>query len=130
MCRDRNRIYVWVPLSPESAIPPTADAVRIESVANLKSVSQEPSPPRRTNPMPTPTTNGHATNGAHGTGAERSERSPGIVDLIAEAEELRTVMVDASARLSRLLSGLKQHRRQSRAVQAAMHSLKQLRLDA
>jgi hypothetical protein len=52
------------------------------------------------------------------------------VELITEAEELRTVMADASARLSRLLAGLKQHRRQSRAVQAAVHSLKQLQLDS
>ena len=80
--------------------------------------------------MPVPTTNGHATNGSHETVADRSERGQSIMELIAEAEELRTVVLDASARLSRLLAGLKQHRRQSRAVQAAMHSLKQLKLDA
>ena len=80
--------------------------------------------------MQTPTTNGHASQGATHPNGDRSERGQSIVELIAEAEELRNVMMDASARLSRLLSGLKQHRRQSRAVQAAMQSLKQLRLDA
>ena len=80
--------------------------------------------------MPTPTTNGHATNGSPLPSAGRSERGQSIVDLITETEELRTVVLDASVRLARLLSGLKQHRRQSRAVQAAMQSLKQLRLDA
>ena len=79
--------------------------------------------------MPVQQSNGHGPNGTSGTTTAGQERGGTIIDLIAEAEELRTVMLDASARLTRLLSGLKQHRRQSRAVQAAMHSLKQLKLD-
>ena len=78
--------------------------------------------------MPAPQPNGRDTNGTPETDAARQERGGSILDLIAEAEELRTVMLDASTRLSRLLSGLKQHRRQSRAVQAAMQSLQQLKL--
>ena len=78
--------------------------------------------------MSAPQSNAHP---AHHTAdaSAHSQRSLSIVDLIAEAEELRTVVIDASSRLSRLLTGLKQHRRQSRAVQAAMQSLKQLKLD-
>ena len=79
--------------------------------------------------MPAPQSNGHSAHDASEANAN-GQRSLGIVDLINEAEELRTVVLDASARLSRLLAGLKQHRRQSRAVQAAMQSLKQLKLDA
>ena len=52
-----------------------------------------------------------------------------INELIAEAEELRTILSDASARTTRLLAALKQQRRQSRAVQQAMQSLRQLQLD-
>ena len=78
--------------------------------------------------MSAPPSNGQAAHHASETTAN-SQRSLSIVDLIAEAEELRTVVLDASARLSRLLAGLKQHRRQSRAVQAAMQSLKQFKLD-
>ena len=70
--------------------------------------------------MPAQQPNGHGTNGTSETDAARQERGGSIVELITEAEELRTVMLEASARLTRLLSGLKQHRRQSRAVQAAM----------
>jgi len=62
-------------------------------------------------------------------GANRPERLPGIAELIAEAEELRTLLQDASTRLARLLAGLKQQRRQSRAVEAAVQSLRQLKLD-
>ena len=81
--------------------------------------------------MPLPTNNGHASNGTPPDApsrGERGERSVAIADLIAEAEELRTVLADASGRLARLLSGLKQHRRDSRAMQAAMQSLKQIKL--
>ena len=46
-----------------------------------------------------------------------------------EAEQLRSCLQDASARRSRLLAGLKQHRRQSRAMRAAVRSLRQLKLD-
>ncbi len=77
--------------------------------------------------MATPQSNGH-TNGTPETGASRGERSLTIIDLIEEAEKLRTVFADAATRLARLSAGLKQHRRQSRAVQAAMQSLQQLKL--
>jgi hypothetical protein len=59
-----------------------------------------------------------------------SQRSLSIVDLIAEVEELCNFVLDASPRLARLLAGLKQLGRHSRAVQAAMHSLKQYKLVA
>ena len=78
--------------------------------------------------MSAPPSNGHAAHHTSETTAN-SQRNLSIVDLIGEAEELRTAVLDVSGRLSRLLAGLKQHRRQSRAVQAAMQSLKQLKLD-
>jgi len=49
-----------------------------------------------------------------------------IPELIAEAEALRGLLQDASARASRLLAALKQQRRQSRVVQQAMQSLQRL----
>ncbi len=53
----------------------------------------------------------------------------GIDALIAEGEQLRTLLADAQARLSRLLSSLKQHRRHARAVQAATAALRRMKLD-
>jgi hypothetical protein len=58
-----------------------------------------------------------------------TDQGGGLAEVMAEAETLRTVLQDASARTARLLSALKQQRRQSRVVQAAMASLRQLRLD-
>ena len=123
--RDKTRLFVWVPLDQSAAIPPKDDATRIDSINNTETT---PEPTQRRMTMPAQQPNGHGTNGTSETDAARQERGGSIVELITEAEELRTVMLDASARLTRLLSGLKQHRRQSRAVQAAMHSLQQLKL--
>jgi hypothetical protein len=52
----------------------------------------------------------------------------GLAELIAEAEALRQLLADASARSTRLLVALKQQRRQARVVKAAMDSLRQLQL--
>jgi hypothetical protein len=51
------------------------------------------------------------------------------LDPLAEAEALRALLHDAQLRLSRLLSALKQQRRQTRALRSAMDSLRNLRLD-
>ena len=79
--------------------------------------------------MPTPPANGHATQPVPAPRAGSDERPQTLAELIGEAEQLRNVILDASSRLSRLLSGLKQQRRKSRAMQTAMQSLKQLKLD-
>ena len=52
-----------------------------------------------------------------------------MLDSLAEAEALRSLLHDAQFRLSRLLSALKQQRRQTRALHTAMDSLRNLRLD-
>ena len=56
------------------------------------------------------------------------ERNGGIGELIAEAEALRNLLSDASARSARLVAALKQHRRQAKAVRDAVVSLRQLNL--
>ncbi len=57
------------------------------------------------------------------------EQPTGIDELIAEAEELRRLVHGANGQLARLIVALKQHRRQSRIVAAAMASLQKLRLN-
>jgi hypothetical protein len=60
--------------------------------------------------------------------AEAAECPSGIEDLIAEAVALRDLLGDAAARSARLVAALKQQRRQSKAVQSALVSLRQLNL--
>ena len=56
------------------------------------------------------------------------ELSPNVEgpDPLAEAEALRTLLQDAAVRASRLIGALKHQKRQSRAVQTAMASLRRL----
>jgi hypothetical protein len=52
----------------------------------------------------------------------------GVNDLVAEAEALRHLLAEAAARAGRLVAALKQHRREARAVRAAVASLRQMGL--
>src|SRR5262249_4029694 len=124
-CHDEHRVYVWMPLDATAALPPTPDALRIMSAEDAQPMP--PTPTERSNGlMPAPQPNHTPDNGqANGTEPDRM----GLADAIAEAEALRALLHDASARTARLLAALKHQRRQSRAVQQAMASLRQLRLD-
>ena len=51
---------------------------------------------------------------------------PALFDPLAEAESVKSLLAEAQSRLARLLAALKQHRRQARAVRAAMQSLRDL----
>ena len=60
------------------------------------------------------------------TPADGSEHVP---DPLVEAEALRSLFHEADHRLSRLVSVLKHQRRHSKALRAAVDSLRNLRLD-
>jgi hypothetical protein len=77
--------------------------------------------------MPAPTGNGHRPADDR-PAVGPPERPAGILDLIAEAEALRNVLGEAAARSQRLVAALRQQRRQARAVEAALGSLRQLNL--
>jgi hypothetical protein len=74
--------------------------------------------------MPTPATNGRTPESPRPP--QPPERAGSLNELIAEAEAVRTLLGDALARSARLLAALKQHRKQTRAVEAAVASLRQL----
>jgi hypothetical protein len=127
VCRKDARVYVWMPLDQNGAIPPGPDAQRISS-ADGQPGMPPPEPERKEPPMPAPQPNGHAPDDGRPGGATEPERW-GIAEVIAETESLRGLLHDAAARTARLLAALKHQRRRSRAVQQAMQSLKQLQLD-
>jgi hypothetical protein len=133
LCQDDTRTYVFMPLDGDKALPPCGDALRLSS-GQAESI---PSPtsaktPRRKSLMPRPpnpepqASNSDARSPAPSPAANGQEP---LADPIVEAEILRAVLQEAQARLARLLSALKQQRRQSRALQAAMTSLRSLQLD-
>jgi hypothetical protein len=73
-----------------------------------------PAPPRPARPQPSPEP------------APPPAEPAGLEELIGEAEAVRATLAEAHARLGRLLAALKQQRRHSRAVEAALAALRQL----
>ena len=76
----------------------------------------------------TPTPSNGRPPGHPGRPADTPEPADGLADPLAEAEEIRKLLAEAGTRLSRLVVGLKQFRRHSRAVRQAVASLKHLDL--
>lgn len=117
-CRDTQKTYVWMPLDKNSALPPSADVLRVPVL------DSEP-PEERKPAMPNPPANGSPDDDRpNSSPAER----PGLEELITEAEALRTQLADAARRTARLVAALKQQRRHSRVLRTAIDSLRELRL--
>ena len=118
-CRDATRIYLWMPLSDESAT--SSPARPAQSVP-----AEQPVPPE---PVKETIMSHPADNGRHpGNGEPAPPTDSAALDPLAEAEAVRAVLAEAQSRLGRLVAALKQHRRQARAVAAAMAQLKNLPL--
>jgi hypothetical protein len=122
LCQDQHRLYVFMPLDEKAAVPPGKGMHRVASAEGDHQPESTPKE-RRNAIMPAVPPNGR--NPDDHLNAPQPERS-GIEEIIAEAEALRTQLQEASVRTSRLIAALKQQRRHTRAVQAAMASLRQI----
>jgi hypothetical protein len=132
-----DRRYVWSPLTSESAIPPAENAIRIISPeGEIATVATQPVKPRS---VPTvsettiTTTNCQAASNGHGqpqtvngepAGQKASRQDTGA--LIEQAIKFRSSLHDLMHEAGDLVKALKQHRRQSKAVETTLASLKQL----
>jgi hypothetical protein len=119
-----DRTYVWMPLDKSDVIPPGQDVQRLLSAEGVPPPPDDIPTQRRRTLMPPPSGNGHPSD-------DRAppERGNGFGELLAEAEALRALLAEAAARSARLVATLRQHRRQAKAVEAAVVSLRQLNLE-
>jgi hypothetical protein len=140
---DATRKHVFMPLGPESAIPPAEDAVRIESPMAVNASHPPVKPKRRTAKVSTSATNpdpsggqpapanGHAKANSHTKTNGQARKATGaqqdIDGLMEQADTLRMALRDALLKTNELLKGLKRHRRQSRALQNTIAMLRQLK---
>jgi hypothetical protein len=148
LCHDDYRRYVWALLDPETSIAPADDAICIESpkaeASRATSPTLQPKIERNAQPVSEPTTNqngnghaqpnGHASTNGHATKTNGQVRKStpkagqqDLAGLIQQAEILRTALRDSLVKTNELLKGLKRHRRQSRALQNTIASLRQLK---
>ena len=130
MCRDDRRRYVWALLNPESAIAPTDDVIRITSAETGQDAPTTNRKPRkRKATMPRSTSNGNAQGKANGrtqTPTNDKADEQGIEVLIEQAEAVKVSLRESLSKTGELISALKRHRKQSKAVQTALVSLRRL----
>lgn len=112
VCRDGSRTYVFMPLDPGQDAPASPDP---SAPGN-----PDPRSERRTAPPGNDRTDTRATRDGTPVG-------DGPPDLLAEAEALRGLLQDGVARAGRLVAALRVQRRQTRALHAALASLRRLR---
>jgi hypothetical protein len=65
------------------------------------------------------------TNGRHAS-SESVQPAADVADPLTEAEAVKCLLTEAMSQLTRVITSLKQYRRQAKAVQAAVRSLKEL----
>jgi hypothetical protein len=132
VCRQPHMVYAWQPLSGDAAIEPPDNVIRIESNPEpviTNSITTNNEPPRRSMSAPIQS-NGHDSAApANGNGHAASENSgTSLASLIQDAEALHATLTDARASITRLIAGLRRHRKQSRLVSETLKSLRQLKL--
>jgi hypothetical protein len=140
VCRDRNRVYGWQPLSEESALEPSEGVIRIESASQATptaiSADGPPTPVRttvshRTRPtrVTSPTADQVSSNGStNGHTATESPIPASLAALVQEAMTLHEALTDTRARAGRLVVALRRYRKRERLMSSALESLKQLKL--
>jgi hypothetical protein len=116
VCRDVTRTYVWMPLGPDTSPPPAHNGP--PSAASVPAAAPPGDNPKENVPMPNPNTSDRRADNGDGPTTPSDPQ--------AEAEAIRTLLAEAQSRLGRLIASLRFHRKQARAVRAAVASLRQL----
>ena len=136
LCQGFDRKFVWMPLEPGAAILPAEDAIRIESLqGELAAPISQPVTSKEVPPMSEPTTttakaetNAQAkTDTTNRKASRRKASQQDLAALIDQATEFRTALHTLVQQSNGLVKALKQHRRQSKAIQNTLASLKQLK---
>ena len=132
MCRDDRRAYVWALLNPDSIVAPADNVIRITSAdagPDVQTTNRKPRKRKTTMPQSTSNGNGQGkTNGRTSPQATTSAKADdqGFEVLIEQAEATKVSLRDSLSKTSELISALKRHRKQSKAVAATLQSLRRL----
>ena len=121
VCTDGSRKYVWMLLNKEGVIKPSPEATRIESTSTTHHHANPT--PRQERNLPAmqrtdPRQKSERTNGA--------APADNLSSLIKRAESVRDSLQSALTDVRELITALKQQRKNSRTMQTALKSLRQL----
>ena len=134
VCRAGDRAYAWQPLDAESALAPTEEATRIESLLHQPQPLRTPElPPRSSQPMNERIKTEETTPVVHESTKVRPEvnhdvAATGLIALIREAESLHEALGEARTRSQKLIVALRRQRKQARLMNATLNTLRQLKL--
>ena len=130
--QDDRRAFIWMPLDPADAIPPSPNAIRIESRPASAAAATPPKKERRkkhvTKPQTTDDDKKPAAEAANGK-PRRVRGGPQTVSCLSpieQAKALRESLRDALGKNNELIRTLKRQQRQSKAVAQTLASLKEL----
>jgi hypothetical protein len=131
-CQGFERKYVWMPLDGDGAIKPTDNVVRIESPqGEVAAPITQPTNPKSETPVSDPTSNTTVkatttTDTPKKRVSRRKASQQEIGALIDQAVQFRSALHALVQQSNGLVKALKEHKRQSKAIQSTLASLKQL----
>jgi hypothetical protein len=127
LCDDGRRQYLWALLDPDNVIAASADAIRVESAAQLPSSPIHRHTRRRlTMTVNSGASNGVSTNGRHRARPVKPALSGHAHSCIEQAIFVRTALRETLVHTNELIRSLKRDKRRSRLVASTLASLKQL----
>ena len=119
LCQNDRRSYVWMLLSPDQAIKPSEDVVRIESPSQPAQPHTHSNRTTKETPLaksPQPSSNS----------ASKSTAPSSTEELLDAAEQLKASLRDTLGKTNDLIGGLKRHRKEAKIVRSTLDSLRQL----
>lgn len=129
--RDERRIYLWMPLDKSGAIPPSPEAIRIESqTAGAAAAVPEPKPRKKRHMKDKPTSAAAKT--ACKARINKQTVPPDTVAAddnsppIEQAKQLRANLREMLSQANQLIASLRRQQKHSKAVASTLASLKQL----
>jgi len=128
MFHDTRRSYVWALLDPEATVPPDRNAVRVEPSAEPDSRNSSHAPNTRPRKRQRMTESKSTPQTDASTQEDAADNAPdnGSGDVLEQAEAVKTSLREAASKTSQLITALKRHRKQAKAVQSTLAALKQL----
>lgn len=120
VCEGERLTYAFMPLGEGNIVAPDPDDLKAESSGGAVDIKPQPEPePEERKSVMNHVPHEEPVN-------ETATKPAGFAELLEEAQALQELFRDGLARTTRLVAALKQHRRQAKAVQTTLASLRQL----